>query len=158
MWAKTGSRPLAFKQTEYEWVYVYGAVCPATGESVGMIGASIGIEWMNQHLRWISEHVRASPGAGGEAVHVILILDRAGWHVSAKLQVPANITLLHLPPYSPELNPVERLWHWLQSHCLSNRLYRNVEHLYAAATQAWNTVTPERLKTVCRTPYMERGD
>lgn len=155
MWARTGSRPLALKQTEYEWVYVYGAVNPATGESVGMIGRSVGIEWMNQHLRWISEHVRASPG--GEAVHVILILDRAGWHVSPKLKVPSNITLLHLPPYSPELNPVERLWHWLKSHCLSNRIYRDVEHLYDAAAQAWNTVTTDRFKTVCRTPYMERG-
>lgn len=49
---------------------------------------------------------------------------------------------------------MERLWHWLKSHCLSNRIYRDVEHLYDAAAQAWNTVTTDRFKTVCRTPYM----
>ena len=144
------------KQTEYEWVYLYGAVCPVTGESVGMIGASVGIEWMNQHLAWISEHVRSTPG--GDLVQVVLVLDRAGWHTSPRLRVPSNITLLHLPPYSPELNPVENLWHWLRSHRLSNRVYRDVEHLYEAASEAWNSVPAERFKTVCRAAYMERGN
>ena len=153
-WARTGSRPTAVKQTEYDWVYLYGAVCPATGESVGMIGGSVGITWMNLHLKWISEHVRQGPG--GDLVRVVLILDRAGWHTSPRLKVPENITLLHQPSYSPELNPVENLWHWLRSHNLSNRVYRDTDHLYVAAAQAWNTLTPERIKTVCATPYMER--
>ncbi len=60
------------------------------------------IEAMNAHLAEISRHV--SPGA-----HAILVLDGAGWHSSASLVVPANITLMPLPPYSPELNPVENL-------------------------------------------------
>ncbi len=69
-------------------MYLYGAVCPATGESVGMVGGSVGIAWMNQHLAWIGEHVRASPG--GEFVHVVLVLDQAGWHTSPKLSVPMD--------------------------------------------------------------------
>lgn len=142
------------KQTEYDWVYLYGAVNPLTGESVGMIGGSIGVEWMNVHLRWISEHVKQGPG--GDLVHVVLILDGAGWHTSPRLKVPPNITLLNLPSYSPELNPVECLWHWLRSHFLSNRVYRDTDHLYGAATDAWNTLTPERIRSVCRVPYMER--
>ena len=119
-----------------------------------MIGGSVGIAWMHQHLAWISEHVRNSPS--GHFVHVVLVLDRAGWHTSPKLKVPSNITLLPLPPYSPELNPVERLWHWLRSHNLSNRVYRDVDHLYEAATDAWNSLTMHRLQTVCRAEYMER--
>jgi len=119
-----------------------------------MIGGSVGITWMNLHLKWISEHVRQGPG--GDLVRVVLILDRAGWHTSPRLKVPENITLLHQPSYSPELNPVENLWHWLRSHNLSNRVYRDTDHLYVAAAQAWNTLTPERIKTVCATPYMER--
>lgn len=142
------------RQTEYEWVYLYGAVNPATGDSVGMVGGSVGIAWMNQHLSWISAHVRGSPG--GDLVDVVLVLDRAGWHVSPRVKWPSNIRPLFLPPYSPELNPVERLWHWLRSHRLSNRVYRDVEHLYEATTEAWNSVTPERLKSVCRAAYMER--
>lgn len=136
-------------------MYLYGAVNPATGDSVGMVGGSVGIEWMNQHLAWISAHVRESPG--GDLVDVVLVLDRAGWHVSPKVKWPENIRPLFLPSYSPELNPVERLWHWLRSHRLSNRVYRGVEHLYEAASEAWNSVTPERLKSVCRAAYMERG-
>jgi hypothetical protein len=156
VWAKTGSRPTAVKQTEYDWVYLYGAVCPATGESVGMIGGSVGIRWMNLHLRWISEHVRALPG--GDLVQVVLVLDQAGWHTSPKLEVPENITLLHLPSYSPELNPIENLWHWLRSHQLSNRVYTDTDHLYRATADAWNTLTPQRLRSVCRAPYMERAE
>ena len=135
-------------------MYLYGAVCPATGESVGMIGGSVGIAWMNLHLQWISEHVKQGPG--GELVQVVLILDRAGWHTSPRLKVPSNITLLHQPSYSPELNPVEHLWHWLRSHNLSNRVYRDTDHLYEAAAEAWNSLTPDRIKTVCAAPYMER--
>jgi hypothetical protein len=137
-------------------LHAYGAVCPRTGESVGMIAGSVGIAWMNLHLEWISEHVRSTPG--GEGVHVVLVLDRAGWHTSPKVVWPSNITPLFLPPYSPELNPVERLWHWLRSHHLSNRVYRDADHLYDATTKAWNTLTPERLHTVCNAAYMERGD
>ncbi|MFO0836600.1 MAG: IS630 family transposase [Phycisphaerales bacterium] len=137
-WARRGSRPTATKQTEYEWVCLYGAVCPATGESVGMVGGFVGVEWMNQHLAWISEHVRSTPG--GEFVQVVLVLDRAGWHTSPNVEWPSNITPLFLPPHSPELNLVERLWHWLRSHSLSNRVYRDTAHLYAAARVARNAV------------------
>ncbi len=83
----TGTTP-----SEYDWVYLYGAVYPATGESVGMVAGLVGIEWMNIHLRWISEHVKSTPA--GELVHVVLIMDQAGWHTSKKLKVPDNITLL----------------------------------------------------------------
>ena len=82
------------KQTEYDWVYLFGAVCPSTGQSSGMIAGSVGIAWMNLHLRWISEE--AAQGPGGGLVHVVLILDQAGWHTSPKLRVPQNITLLPL--------------------------------------------------------------
>jgi hypothetical protein len=156
VWARTGTRPTAVKQTEYDWVYLFGAVCPATGQSSAMIAGSVGIEWMNLHLQWISEE--AARGPGGDLVQVVLVLDQAGWHTSPKLKIPPNITLLHLPSYSPELNPIENLWHWLRSHLLSNRVYRDVPHLYEATDHAWNTLTPQRLSTVCRAPYMERAN
>ena len=91
-------------------------------------------------------------------MQVVLILDRAGWHTSKRLKVPSNITLLHLPSYSPELNPMEVLWLWLKSHCLCNRVYEDLDHLYRAGTQAWNSLTPDRIKTVCRSGYMERAN
>ncbi len=103
------------RQTEYEWIYVFGAVNPANGKSSALLAPTVNTDYMNHHLRFISEQA-------GRDVHVVLVLDRAGWHIAKALEVPANITLLHLPPYSPELNPVERLWAYIKSHYLSNRI------------------------------------
>ena len=84
-------------------------------------------------------------------VHAVMVLDRAGWHTSGKVKVPANVTLVHLPPKSPELNPVENLWHYLRSHHWSNRLYATWEDLRQAATDAWRKVClkPELVRSVC---------
>ncbi len=148
-WGLTGSRPTTVQQTEYEWVYLFGAVNPITGESSALLAPTVNTEYMNHHLRFISEQ------AGPEA-QVILVLDRAGWHVAKALEVPANITLLYLPPYSPELNPVERLWAYLRSHYLSNRVYTDYDDLLSASGQAWNQLPPEQLCSICHTGWIPR--
>ena len=151
MWALKGSRPSAVKQCKYKWLYLFDAVCPVTGNSVAMIVPFVSVEAMDVHLKWISESV-------GPEVHIVLVLDRAGWHVSGKLVVPANITLHHLhhlhhlPPYSPELNPVENKWGYRRSHSLSNRCFTDHDHMHAAATEALNAITPERNRSICATP------
>ena len=68
----------------------------------------------------------------------MVILDGAGWHKSQGLVVPDNITLLALPPYSPELNPVERIWHYLRSHWLANSVFPNLAAIMDACEMAWN--------------------
>jgi len=151
VWAPRGSRPRAVKQTEYDWIYLYGAVNPRSGDSVALLAPTVNTFVMNQHLCMISAHV-------GPEVHVVLVLDQAGWHMSKGLKVPENITLLPLPPYSPELNPIERLWSWLKSHQLSNRVYADYDDLLNSGTAAWNTLTPERLQTICRTRWLKRED
>lgn len=107
VWAPKGSRPTAVKQTEYEWVYLFAAVNPMTGDSSAMLAPTVNTDYMNEHLRFIGKQA-------GKDKHVVLVLDQAGWHVAKALKVPDNITLLHLPPYSPELNPIERLWAYLE--------------------------------------------
>ena len=149
VWAKRGSRPTQTQQTEYRWVYLFGAVNPLTGDSVALIAPTVNTFVMNAHLRMIGKHV-------GCERHVVLVMDQAGWHVSKALKVSANITLLLLPPYSPELNPIERLWHWLREHQLSNRIYIDYDDLFESGCRAWNTLTPERLKTICATSWIER--
>ena len=71
---------------------------------------------MALHLAEISRTV--TPGA-----HAVLLLDQAGWHLSDKLDIPANITLMPLPPKSPELNPVENIWQFIRDNRLSNRVF-----------------------------------
>ncbi len=85
--------------------------------------------------------------------------DGAGFHTSQKLRVPANVTLIQLPAYSPELNPLENLWHYLKSHYWSNRAYANYEELETAAIEAWKTAVldPNLMKTVCAAPYLKRA-
>lgn len=70
--------------------------------------------------------------------HAVVILDRAGWHGSGKLVTPANITLLHLPPRAPELNPVENLWQFLRDNWLSNKIFRSYDQILALCCEAWN--------------------
>ncbi len=86
---------------------------------------------MNHHLCEISSQVAAD-------AHAVVILDGASWHKSHGLVVPSNITLLALPPYSPELNPVERVWHYLRSHWLANSIFPSLANIMDACETAWN--------------------
>lgn len=153
-WARRGSRPRAVRQTEYDWSYLFGAVCPTTGQSVAMVAPSVSIELMNLHLKWIGEHVRSTPG--GDAVLVVLVLDQAGWHTSPRVAWPDNIRPLPLPPYSPELNPVERLWPRVRVKGLANRVLPGGADLDAEGVKAWNRLTPQDIRSTCRTAWTER--
>ena len=90
--------------------------------------------------------------------HIALILDQAGWHGSTSLSVPANITLMPLTPYSPELNPVERVWLYLKERFRSHRLLNDYDAIVDAATRAWNALVAEigRLISLCPYPWIAR--
>jgi transposase len=147
VWADRGSRPSAVKQTEYDWIYVFAAVNPQTGDSSALLTPTVNTDYMNVHLAFISQQA-------GPNKHVVLVLDQAGWHVAKGLKVPENITLFHLPPYSPELNPIERIWAYLKSHYLSNRVFMDYDDLLQACQSAWNSMSEERLQSVCRTDWL----
>jgi transposase len=151
VWARRGSRPRAVRQTRYDWVYLYAAVEPATGESAALVAPYVNTGTMNAFLKILERERKA-----GE--HFVLIMDQAGWHKSRDLKLPDGITALLLPPYSPELNPTENLWHYLRSHYLSNRSYEDYDALLAAGTDAYRKLTPEVIKSVCRCPYLERAE
>ena len=151
VWARTGSRPAAVKQTKYEWVYLYAAVEPASGESAALLAPNVDTGTMNAFLRILDAERK-------EGEHFVLIMDQAGWHKSRTLELPAGITVLLLPPYSPELNPVENLWHYLRSHYLSNKSYADYDALLAAGTDAYRKLTPEVIRSVCGCNYLERAE
>jgi len=150
VWAATGSRPTAVRQTEYEWVYLWAAADPATGQSVAMITPTVNTDLMNTFLTGLSGTLAAKD-------HAVLVLDNAGWHVAKTLRVPENITLLFLPPYSPELNPAERLWAWLRSHQLSNRVYKDYDDLLHSTNAAWHSLDAKTIKSICACPWIERA-
>lgn len=103
IWARRGSQPRTPRDTRYKWSYIFGAACPARGTAAGLILPYVNAEAMGLHLEEIAKAV--APGA-----HALLIVDGAGWHCAKTLDVPDNITLLKLPPYAPELNPMENVW------------------------------------------------
>ena len=132
VWARRGTRPRAPRDRRYAWAYLFGAVCPERAVGAGLVLPYANAEAMNLHLQEVSRHV--TPGA-----HAVLVLDGAGWHGLAALEeVPRNLTLLPLPPYSPELNPVENVWAYLRSNKLSNRVFETYEAIVDACCDAWN--------------------
>ena len=150
VWAKTGSRPRALRQTKYEWLYVVGAVCPASGETVGLLSPLINSDVVNLFLKQFTAEVSRD-------VHILLLWDQAGFHTSKKLKPPENMTIVPLPPFWPELNPVENLWHYLRSHYCANRIYADYDALRLAAVDAWQkaVLDKEIVKSVCLTKYAQ---
>ena len=90
--------------------------------------------------------------------HTVLIWDNAGFHTGKGVQVPPNITLVPLPPYAPEFNPVENLWHSLRSHHWSLRVYKDYEALKDVVVEAWRAVClqSELIQSICAAPYLNR--
>ncbi|KAL5684473.1 hypothetical protein EMGR_001226, partial [Emarellia grisea] len=131
VWARRGTRPRAVQDTRYASAYLFGAVCPRRGVGAGLVMPRADTEGLNAHLVEIARTV--APGA-----HAVLIMDGAGWHKSDALVVPDTISVVILPPYAPELNPVENIWQYLRRNKLAHRLYNSYEAIVEVCCEAWN--------------------
>jgi hypothetical protein len=130
-WAKRGTRPSAPQDQRTKSAYIFGAICPKLGKGAGIVMPRCNTHAMNEHLKRIA--AETAPGA-----HAVVLLDHAGWHTSKKLNVPDNITLLPLPPRSPELNPVENIWQFVRDNWLSNRVFTSYDNIVDHCCEAWN--------------------
>lgn len=151
VWARRGSRPTVVRQNGRKSVWVFGAVEPATGWSYAMISRHADTDAMQVFLDVVSAKI-------GRREHTVMVLDGAGWHRSKALRWPRNITPLYLPPYSPELNCVERLWLWLREHHWSNRCYETEHDLVVAAIKAHGSLDRATIRSVCRTAWLTPED
>lgn len=122
------------RQQQYVYTYVFGAMCPARDEALGLVLPVANTEAMALHLQAISERVPEGP-------HAVVVVDGAGWHRERAAEGRNNLSLLKLPPASPELNPVEWLWQLLRQRYLVNRCFKDNEHLVQACCEAWNAFT-----------------
>lgn len=138
-WARCGTRPRAPHDQRTKSAYIFGAICPERGVGAALVLPRCNTRAMQWHLEEISSQVR--PGA-----HAVVILDQAGWHTTARLDIPDNITLLPLPPRSPELNPVENVWQFLRENWLSNRVFSSYDQILALCCEAWNKLTDQPWK------------
>lgn len=130
-WAKRGTRPSGPGDQPTKSAYIVGAICPARGVGAGLVLTRCNTQAMQWHREEISSQV--APGA-----HAVLILNQAGWHTIRKLVVPKNITLLPLPPRSPELNAVENIWQFVRNNWLSHRIFQSHDQIVALCCEAWN--------------------
>ena len=142
-WAKRGTRPSAPHDQRTQSAYIFGAICPRKGKGAALVMPRCDTQAMTAHLAEISAAVE--PGA-----HAVLILDQAGWHVSKALVVPDNITVMPLPPRSPELNPVENVWQYIRDNWLSNRVFESYDDIVAHCCEAWNRLIdrPWKIMTI----------
>ena len=150
VWYERGVRPRGVRQQGFASAHLFGAICPERCAGVALALPEVSTAAMNLFMAELAAAVPAG-------THAALVLDRAGWHVSDDLVVPANLTLVPLPPYSPELNPVERVWEYLRDRWLSHRVlaggYRAV---LDAVCAAWNALLaePDRLRSLTSFPWL----
>ena len=132
-WARRGTRPSAPHDQRTASTYIFGAICPREGKGAALVLPACNTQAMNLHLAEIATEV--TPGR-----HAVLLLDQAGWHMSHRLVVPSNMTLMPLPPKCPEFNPVENIWQFMRDNWLSNRVFTSSENLLDHCCHAWNTL------------------
>ena len=135
-WAKRGSRPCAPKDQRTSSTYIFGAICPKQGKGAGLVLPVCDTFAMNLHLAEIAKNV--APGA-----HALLLVDQAGWHMTDKLAVPVNITIMPLPPKCPELNPTENVWQFIRDNWLSNRVFKSYDDIVDHCCEAWNKLVEQ---------------
>ncbi len=143
IWAPRGTRPRAIRDHRHDWAYLFGAVCPARAEAAALVLPHADSEAMSLHLSVISAAIASN-------AHAVVVTDGAGYHHKAAITIPDNITLITLPPYSPELNPIENVWQYLRQNFLAHRIFDDYDQIVEACASAWNALvaTPERLRTI----------
>src|SRR4051794_17691221 len=145
VWARRGTRPRAPRGRRYAWAYLFGAVCPERAIGAALVLPYADAAATGLHLAEIGRHV--TPGA-----HGAVVLDGAGWHAAGGLAVPENLTLLPLPSYAPESNPVENVWEYLRQNKLGLRVWPDYEAIVETCCDAWNwlAAVPDRLASITR--------
>jgi putative transposase len=129
-WVKKDVVPAVAKQLIRDYIYAYSALSPQTGDCFSIISPVCNTEAMNVFLNMMSKEYTD--------YRMVILLDKAGWHTSSMLTIPENIKLMHLTPYSPELNPVELLWREVRAKYFHNRFFNSLDDVELTLCQALN--------------------
>ena len=129
--------------------HLFAAVQPKTGRAF-----RLALPELNTHAMQVFLDKFAATLAADE--HAVIVMDQAGWHVADALTAPPNVSLVWLPPYSPELNPIEQVWLHLRERHLSHRMMTRYDAIIDALCTAWNKLTPEQLQTLTGYPYLNQ--
>ncbi len=147
VWARRGQRVVVRVQPRYQWTYLYGFVRPRSGQTWWLLLPTVRADLFSLALAEFAQAVGA-----GQGKQVLVLLDRAGWHVSTQVQVPDGVHLVWLPPYSPELQPAERLWP-LADEPLVNQTFPTLDDLEAVLAQRCATLQDQPLRIQAATRF-----
>jgi hypothetical protein len=143
-WFERGMRPRGVRDLRHEAAYLFGAVCPERDAGVALVLPGVSAAAMQAMLDELSHAVAPD-------THAVVLMDRAGWHAAHELEIPANLTPVFLPAYSPELNAIERVWLYLRERFLSHRLWPSYDDILDACCAAWNALVEDagRIRSLC---------
>jgi putative transposase len=142
-WARKGERPVVPCHHIREYRYLFGAVEPNTGDSCFRILSHCDTICMNYFLKELSETFKDDI--------ILLVCDNASWHKSNALIIPSNIEILHIPPYTPEMNPIEQLWHEIREKGFANQIFESLNKVVERLCKTVNNLTNDTIISVtCR--------
>jgi transposase len=147
-WAPKPIRPMCTDMITHEYTYAYAAVDIVSGHVDSLILPNVNTSCMQVFLDEIS--------ARHPQDHIVMVIDGAGWHRSLALNIPSTITLIQLPPYAPELNPVEHLWDELREKFFHNRVFKTLDALEDQLELGLKTLEldPTRCKSIVQWPWI----
>ena len=145
-WSEKGSKCEIKVKQGYKNFYTYSATCPKSGEIFSLLLPEVNTKMMNLYLEELSRSYNDGK--------ILLIMDQASWHKSKELKIPKNIKIEYLPAYSPELNPVERLWKWLKENTIHNRIFSNIEEVMDAVVYELKKLTKNKIMSLCKCSYL----
>ena len=145
-WFKKGERTSVDVKLGFENFYVYSAVNPFKGSDFTLKMPHVNTDCMNVFLAEMSKELGKNSAQ--------IVMDGAGWHKSRDLKIPQNITIIYLPPYCPELNPVERLWLYMKQNTIKNKIYETIEELENAVCDFIKNFNKETIMQICNFNYI----
>lgn len=145
-WFETGKRTQLNISLGFKNFYIYSAVSSTTGNSCSLILPNVDTDCMSVFLSELALSFANKP--------ILLVLDGAGWHRSRELVVPSNVELFFLPPYSPELNPVENLWEYIKANTIKNKIFKCITALEVYVSEFIRNISNATIMSVCSCSYL----
>lgn len=145
-WFKKGARTTVDVKLGFENFYLYSAINSSRGEDFTMIVSKVNCDCLNAYLDEFSKYLGKRK--------VLFVLDGAAWHKAGKLKKRQNIEFVYLPPYSPELNPVERFWEYLKGNTIKNKAFDTLACLEEEISSFIRGITTDVVSSVCHVNYL----
>jgi len=146
VWAEKGKPVEVPVKQAHKNFYIFSSVSPVTGDDFTLFLPEVNTDMMNIYL---NELVQTYPEK-----RLLIFMDQAAWHKSKSLKKLDNVNIEYLPPYSPELNPVEKLWWWLRKEVTHNRTFETIDQMMDALQDKYQQLSPVKLKTLCNCSYL----